>query len=316
VTDDEVSRYLLQLFPDRLTKKKNRLLTAADVTQVFQRDHQMFMVGPSSQGPRALDDDDATRPTPLAATRPMTRAARNAQGAAYLAAQPSPHAATIPPQALTYRAPASAPEGAAAGGGVERSASPASDTDVTLVPGRKTREILGPSVLLFLVLGVAAAVIALLVVVVVRRSPADAVEDEPISPSATAPLPPQATAPAAPSGAPPPPSASPVPTAHASASAPAASHQARPPRAPSPANPPPPVASPVAKGRLTIICDPACDDVLDGRASLGPSPIYKRSVAVGPHHITLRVAEPPTMKTVDVVVSADDVAVVKETMAK
>jgi serine/threonine-protein kinase len=65
-------------------------------------------------------------------------------------------------------------------------------------------------------------------------------------------------------------------------------------------------------GLLTVICTPACDDVLDGGRSLGPSPVFKVSVPVGSHRITLIATDPPARKVVSVVVNEDDVAVVRE----
>jgi hypothetical protein len=43
-----------------------------------------------------------------------------------------------------------------------------------------------------------------------------------------------------------------------------------------------------APGFLTVVCNPFCDDVVDGGRSLGPSPIVHLAVKPGPHRITLR----------------------------
>lgn len=42
------------------------------------------------------------------------------------------------------------------------------------------------------------------------------------------------------------------------------------------------------QGFLTVICNPYCDDVLDGGKSLGASPIRNLPVAPGPHKLTLK----------------------------
>jgi hypothetical protein len=78
-----------------------------------------------------------------------------------------------------------------------------------------------------------------------------------------------------------------------------------------------PTLSPPALGKnglLTVFCTPACDDVLDGSRSLGPSPVFKVSVPVGGHRITLVGGDPPVRKSVNVVVNEDDTAVVRETL--
>ena len=67
-------------------------------------------------------------------------------------------------------------------------------------------------------------------------------------------------------------------------------------------------------GLLTVLCTPACDDVLDGGRSLGPSPVFKVSVPVGSHRLTLVSADPPARKVVSVTVNEEDVAVVRESL--
>lgn len=121
------------------------------------------------------------------------------------------------------------------------------------------------------------------------------------TPAATAPKPPPA------------PSSPPPPPRH---------REPPPPRAETPPPPdtdngPPPSAGAATgggRGQLTIVCVPACDEVLDGRTSLGPSPIFKRSVPAGPHHLTLKSSDPPGEKGVDVVVRPDDVTVVRQSL--
>jgi hypothetical protein len=73
-------------------------------------------------------------------------------------------------------------------------------------------------------------------------------------------------------------------------------------------------SAPVKTGLLTVFCTPGCDDVIDGGRSLGPSPVFKVSVPVGAHRITLVSTDPPARKVLNVVVGEEDVAVVRETM--
>ena len=65
-----------------------------------------------------------------------------------------------------------------------------------------------------------------------------------------------------------------------------------------------------------MICTPACDDVVDGSSSLGPSPVFKAQVKSGPHHITLKTSDPPVTKSISVTVPVDDTTVVKQTMGE
>jgi serine/threonine-protein kinase len=191
----------------------------------------------------------------------------------------------------------------------------------------------------------AAAVFALFAYLRWRATHASADEatvfkDTPVAPSASA----SAAPPATPSSlavpdrawrsVPPPPSPSEAPSASTSASTPPSTvtptvtpkslSPARPPdptpvrRAP-PWRPPPaaPPAAPPPSGKsglLTVLCTPACDDVLDGARSLGPSPVFKVAVPVGSHRLTLKTNDPSVRKVVNVVVNEEDTAVVRETM--
>jgi len=67
-------------------------------------------------------------------------------------------------------------------------------------------------------------------------------------------------------------------------------------------------------GFLTVVCVPACDDVLDGRRSLGPSPVFKATLGAGHHRLTLRTSDPPTEKAVDVTVVADETTAIRQRM--
>ncbi|WP_394837256.1 serine/threonine protein kinase [Pendulispora rubella] len=282
VTDDEVARYLSQLFPDRLARKKERLLTAADVTHVFNRSMLSLPSGAAAQ----------SGPWPGAvAQAPRASDAGNA---------PSPRMPVrrLPPHILTS-AQAAPPTPA-----------PPADLASTTMRVRKL-DPMGPT-MLFVVLGIALAVVAVLIIVVVRR------------PSTTGPVAVATPHPPAPSVAPSPvPAASSAPSVSGTASAsggaipilsPASVQEAASAARTAPRAATTPAAPPAPKGKLTVICDPACDDVLDGRVSLGPSPIYKRSTSLGTHHITLRVSDPSVEKVVDVVVHENDVTVLKQSM--
>ena len=63
-----------------------------------------------------------------------------------------------------------------------------------------------------------------------------------------------------------------------------------------------------------MICVPACDQVMDGARSLGPSPILKVPVAVGSHRIRMKVSDPPAEKTVVVDIIEDETKVVRQAM--
>jgi serine/threonine-protein kinase len=68
-------------------------------------------------------------------------------------------------------------------------------------------------------------------------------------------------------------------------------------------------------GQLTVVCYPACDDVLIDGKSVGPSPIFKQTVSKGTHRVKLRTLEPEAMKVVDVSVSGEDPVVLRQSMA-
>ena len=94
---------------------------------------------------------------------------------------------------------------------------------------------------------------------------------------------------------------------------PATTHTSAPPTAPDPGNG---STSSAGSGFLTVICTPACDDVLDGSSSLGPSPVFKAQVKSGTHHITLKTSDPPVTKSISVTVPVDDTTVVKQAMGE
>ncbi len=138
-------------------------------------------------------------------------------------------------------------------------------------------------------------------------------------PSASAVTPPVATPPTTASTAkpaPPAPVATP-PAAAATTAAPAATHHRRAPDTEDkPSTPSPTIPSGAGTGLLTVICIPACDQVLDGSTSLGGSPVYKVQVRAGAHKLTLRTSDPPMEKSVDTTVKADDITLVKVNMSQ
>ena len=136
------------------------------------------------------------------------------------------------------------------------------------------------------------------------------------TPSAVAPSPP----PAAATPAPPPPASdsTPAPAPHPAAPLPVAAAPA-PARATAAARRPTPIpaaAAPVGSdhGQLSIICFPACDAVYDNGQLVGPSPIFKRTVAVGEHKLRMTSANPPATKVVSVIVMGDQTLTVRQPM--
>ena len=97
-----------------------------------------------------------------------------------------------------------------------------------------------------------------------------------------------------------------------------------PPRPQAPVAPAPPQAAPAGRpsasaggtGLLTIICFPACDQVLDNGKPLGPSPVFQHSVPAGEHRLKLTTSNPPATKTVSVIVASDELKTVKQTMTQ
>ena len=67
-------------------------------------------------------------------------------------------------------------------------------------------------------------------------------------------------------------------------------------------------------GLLSIICFPACDAVFDNGQSLGPSPIFKRTVTVGEHKLRMTSSNPPATKVVSVIVMGDQTTTVRQPM--
>jgi serine/threonine-protein kinase len=104
-----------------------------------------------------------------------------------------------------------------------------------------------------------------------------------------------------------PPRAAPVPTTTLEAlpAAHPASVGGTPPVAPSHAGP-----APGRSGLLTVFCTPACDEVVDGSHSLGPSPVFKVPASVGTHRLRLKVAS--VEKRVTVTVTENETTVVRE----
>ncbi len=67
-------------------------------------------------------------------------------------------------------------------------------------------------------------------------------------------------------------------------------------------------------GYLSVVCLPTCDEVYDNDQLLGAAPIFRRSTAVGRHQLRLVLKDPPSTKTVSVLVTPDTTATVRETM--
>ncbi|WP_394827040.1 protein kinase domain-containing protein [Pendulispora albinea] len=68
-------------------------------------------------------------------------------------------------------------------------------------------------------------------------------------------------------------------------------------------------------GLLTVICKPSpCDEVFDNGKPLGASPIYRQSVSVGEHRLTLKTSNPPVTKTQRTTVAADELNIQQVTM--
>jgi hypothetical protein len=60
-------------------------------------------------------------------------------------------------------------------------------------------------------------------------------------------------------------------------------------------------------GYLTVVCNPFCDEIMDGARSLGPSPVVHQRVAPGKHRLTLR-RQGIAPKLVSVVISPGEVS--------
>jgi len=129
----------------------------------------------------------------------------------------------------------------------------------------------------------------------------------------------------------PPATTTPAPAPPANASAPANANTAT--SAPPPPRPAPPLplaaaptraprraSAPMAAaaggdhGQLTIICFPACDSVSDNGSTIGPSPIFKRSVSVGEHRLKMTSSNPSATKIVSVIVMGDQTTTVRQPM--
>ena len=66
-------------------------------------------------------------------------------------------------------------------------------------------------------------------------------------------------------------------------------------------------------GGITIVCLPACSQVLDNGSALGPSPIFARPVQSGPHNLTL--VSGGNKKSVKVTVTPGKTSEVREAMS-
>lgn len=81
--------------------------------------------------------------------------------------------------------------------------------------------------------------------------------------------------------------------------------------------PAPPAGTPATAGGtgfLTVMCNPACDDVLlDGTRSLGPSPLFKQVIPAGRHRLLLK-RDPSVVRAVETTVSRDETTFLKPDM--
>jgi hypothetical protein len=65
------------------------------------------------------------------------------------------------------------------------------------------------------------------------------------------------------------------------------------------------------KGRLTVVCYPACDEVFLDKQPLGPSPIFRKAIPAGRHKLTLKVQDPVAIKSMTVTASTDATLLIK-----
>ena len=68
----------------------------------------------------------------------------------------------------------------------------------------------------------------------------------------------------------------------------------------------------VGKGFLTVICSPGCDQIIDNGRPLGTAPIFRREVPAGEHHV--RLMNGAIAKTVSVIIVAEDLKIIKQSM--
>ena len=66
-------------------------------------------------------------------------------------------------------------------------------------------------------------------------------------------------------------------------------------------------------GYLTVVCNPFCDEIMDGGRSLGPSPVVHQRVAPGEHRLTLR-RQGIAPKLVSVVISPGEASAKRVSM--
>ncbi len=69
---------------------------------------------------------------------------------------------------------------------------------------------------------------------------------------------------------------------------------------------------PTGTGTLTVVCMPSCDNISIDGASVGPGPVFNRSVAAGSHSVSL--SSGPTKKTRSVKVEPNKLSSIREPM--
>ena len=68
-------------------------------------------------------------------------------------------------------------------------------------------------------------------------------------------------------------------------------------------------------GYLTLVCNPFCDEIMDGGRSLGPSPVVRERVAPGEHRLTL-LRQGIAPKLVSVLIRPGEATATRVTMKK
>ncbi len=345
LTDDDIARYLLGVFPDRFEERQGRLAEAANVTEVFRHEDVERALSLSRQRALGVGEPSVVLARPSSPSQPWddTTIANDAPTVPRLPEAaggpdstpeppappppPPPPAPPPPPPPLVAQRPLlnTTPRALYAPEAPARRSVPQSEASAkvgwwvalvvaALAVGAGGAWVLAPR----LPPDPRAAVVAIvppapappssLTTAATSASAALAVvatgpSPTPVPTASPSPDPAEAPRPPADPGTPEPVAANP-PVA-ATAAAPRPRHTAHRPPAP---------AEPGRTGLLTVVCVPACDDVLDNGRSLGPSPVFKASVVAGPHRLTLRIASPAAEKTAEVNVVADDTTVLREAM--
>lgn len=330
LTDDEVARWLHGVFEDRFEERQERLLSAANVTEVYQRGEVRF---PPLAPDTLRDLEQPVAGVQLPVTRMVALEALEAEDAALARPPFEPSFEDVVPTRRAARSSA------------EHLAEPADLWPLPVLPLASATANKAPgdagNVLVILGLLLLVAGVAVIVGRTMRsRDEAALASQQPavarrgdIAVAPPSPPPGLGAVPAVVTAA-----SSTTELAYASVIADAAAASPRAPRAAlaglagrraAPRSPPsiapetgdsppaqPAASPPMLSGLLTVVCTPACDQVLDGSANLGPSPVFKVEVKAGRHRLKLRTMDPPVEKIVSINVAAQDTTVVKQSMAE